>query len=206
MLWNSLHSIQRKASKYGEQKQARISKIILAFCHRLRRGLSFLRNTCGLRRRPDRPGQRTNSSYDFVLRTAAALAALVHTGHVVNYTPGDSLDCCLAAIQMTRIASVLLTESWGKIVDKITAHVKALVCRSVQASLIYCNTCTHSGGDANFLDVHAFRLSRFCFFQRNQQSFRFSFSLSASKSTLPMVVWMMPFCRYGNEPGLLSRF
>src|SRR5699024_667973 len=27
-------------------------RIILAFCHRLRRGLSFLRNSCGLRRRP----------------------------------------------------------------------------------------------------------------------------------------------------------
>ncbi|EFF10514.1 LOW QUALITY PROTEIN: conserved hypothetical protein, partial [Escherichia coli B354] len=36
----------------------------------------------------------------------------------------------------------------GKIVDKITAHVKALVYRSAQASLVNCNTCTHGGGDA----------------------------------------------------------
>lgn len=69
----------------------------------------------------------------------------------------------------------------GKIVDKITAHVKALVYRSAQASLVNCNTCTHGGGDANFLDVHAFRLSRFCFFQRNQQSFQVFFQFVSVK-------------------------
>ncbi|AXZ46205.1 hypothetical protein AM363_04110 [Citrobacter freundii] len=54
------------------------------------------------------------------------LAALVHTGHVVNYTPGDSLNCCLATIQMTRIEFCLFQQKrGGKIVDKITAHVKA---------------------------------------------------------------------------------
>ncbi|EAA7932482.1 hypothetical protein ID86_24175 [Salmonella enterica subsp. enterica] len=53
------------------------------------------------------------------------LAALVHTSHIVNYAPGDSLTCCLAAIQMTRIVLYIFQQNrGGKIVDKITAHVK----------------------------------------------------------------------------------
>ncbi|AXC87961.1 hypothetical protein DOE57_23045 [Salmonella enterica subsp. salamae serovar 56:b:[1,5]] len=39
---------------------------------------------------------------------------VVHTNHIVNYAPGDSLTCCLAAIQMTRIVLCYIsTESWG---------------------------------------------------------------------------------------------
>ncbi|STW66064.1 Uncharacterised protein [Klebsiella michiganensis] len=70
----------------------------------------------------------------------------------------------------------------GKIVDKFTAHVKLiLVRRSAQTSLINGNASTHGGGDADFLDVHAFSLSRFCFFQRNQQSFQVFFQFISVK-------------------------
>lgn len=96
-----------RASKYGEQKQARVSEIILAFCHRLRRALSFLRNTCGLRRRPGLGQAPTNKSFlSVVIQSVAALTALPQPEYL-GYT---------SAISRIR---------GGKIVDKITAHVKA---------------------------------------------------------------------------------
>ncbi|MND83913.1 hypothetical protein D3C80_757890 [compost metagenome] len=98
MLWNSLHSTQRiERLKYGEQKQARVSKNNLSVLSPSTQGIKFL--TKHLRSSTEAwIGQAPTNKFflPFAIQAVPALAVFANTGYIVHYAPGDSLSCRLA--------------------------------------------------------------------------------------------------------------
>ncbi len=79
-----LHSSKRRERlNYGEQKQARYKRIILAFCHRLRRGLSFLRTPAVFDGGLDRPGSNEQIFLSVAIQLVATLASFIRTSHIL---------------------------------------------------------------------------------------------------------------------------